>query len=175
MLAGRWALVLGVGLAGCFAASGRASEPKRHSHQGRAQGFAAVVDENPLELARRVDVLGDRAVLNALALDANAPERLAAIRAAAWMRAPEWALEPLVVMLRGRDAEVATAAARALQRIASRIDADTLAMREVMPSDLAPVRAQLAMALGDALLAPDLALVAALIDQHLKHLGVPSG
>ena len=54
------------------------------------------------------------------------------------------------------------------------LDADMLALREVDPSTLAPVRRTL-VALADATARPDLRAAAALADAILEALGAPAG
>lgn len=105
--------------------------------------LVAVADADPLELARVVERLGDDAVLARLADDQPVVTRLAAIRGTPWMRSPEAALSRLVELAGGRDSYLAPAAARAMLAITDVLTADDLALREVSPADLAPVRERL--------------------------------
>lgn len=102
--------------------------------------LSAVSDADPMELARVVDRLGDDAVLARLG-DAQPLEvRLAAIRAARYLREPELALEPLARIASGRDPRLAPAAMRSALTIASALDLDALSQREVEPSSLSSAR-----------------------------------
>lgn len=136
-------------------------------------GLATVADADPLELARVASRLGDEAVLGSL--DARRPvaERLAAVRAAAWLRAPERALPALVDLLAGRDSELAPAAALSVVRVANALDADALARREVLVAELAPVRARLAAMANAATLRADLRALAGEAGAALGAAGVP--
>lgn len=90
----------------------------------------AVGSADPLELARVVDALGDDAIVGRLSDASTTPVRLAAVRACAWLHAPELALSGLVLLAGGRDPDLAPAAALALLRIAESLDRAALDARE---------------------------------------------
>jgi hypothetical protein len=92
--------------------------------------LSTVPGADPLELARAVARLGDDALLGRLSEESEAAARLSAIRATPWMRAPELALTPLAEIARGRDPDLAPAAAMAALRIAQRLESDDLVARE---------------------------------------------
>jgi hypothetical protein len=98
----------------------------------------AVVDADPLELSRVVARLGDDAVLARLAADAPPDVCLAALRATPWLSAPEDALALLADHARGRDPDLAPAAALSALRVTDRLSADALTRRE---ADAAVIRA----------------------------------
>jgi hypothetical protein len=100
--------------------------------------LVAVVDADPLELARVAQRFGDLAIANLLAPATETAVRLAAVRASPWLRAPERALAALAEIASGRDSELAPAAARAAQQIAQRLDAAALARRECLTVELTP-------------------------------------
>lgn len=112
-----------------------------------ADPLALVVSADPLDLARMVDRLGDDAVrarLGEVGAAANTLDPaivMAAVRASAWLHAPEEALVRLVEIAAGRDPELAPAAMLAVIRIAERLERSELDAREA--SD-APVREALA-------------------------------
>jgi hypothetical protein len=93
--------------------------------------LSAVPGADPLELARAVAQVGDAALLGRLSEESGTASRLTAVRATPWMRAPERALAPLSEIARGRDPDLAPAAALAALQIAERLDADDLVAREV--------------------------------------------
>ncbi len=128
---------------------------------------------DPLALARVVDELGDDVVLLRLSPKQSVEVRLASLRAAPWMREPELALETLADILRTRDSVLAPAAARAVFRIAARLDARALAVREVMPAELTTARAALTRAAGDDSLRADIRLYAGQAADALAACGVP--
>lgn len=132
-----------------------------------------VADADPLELARVASRLDDQTVLRSLDPQAPVAERLAAVRAAVWLRAPECALGPLVELLAGRDSELAPAAAASLVRVANTLDAGALARREVLVGDLAPVRARLAAIAQDGTRRADLRALAGEAAAALGAAGVP--
>jgi hypothetical protein len=135
--------------------------------------LAAVRDADPLELARIGARLGDGTVVRAIASGGAVAERLAVVRVAPWLLAPESALPSLVTLLASRDSELAPAAARSVARIVAALDADTLGRREVMSADLAPVRAALRAAANDASLRADVRVLAGEAAAGLDAAGVP--
>ncbi len=143
------------------------------SDDQQASPLVAVVDADPLELARVVARVGDPPVRASLAAGRPSAERLAAVRGASWLRAPELALPELVAMLEGRDSELAPAAARAVVQIAMRLDVDELARREVLPETLAAVRARLLAAAERGALRADIRAMAAEAAARLAAAGVP--
>lgn len=94
------------------------------------EALLAVHSADPLELARVVDRIGDDAVLQRLGAETPLPVRLAAVRASAWLHAPELALPALAELASGRDPDLAPAAARAVLRIAEALDRAALDARE---------------------------------------------
>ncbi len=93
--------------------------------------LSEVTSTDPLELARAVSRMGDTAVLQQLGAEVDVGARLSAIRATPWLHAPEEALAPLADLARGRDPDLAPAAALSALTIARRLDADDLSAREV--------------------------------------------
>lgn len=140
---------------------------------GPGARLTAVADADPIELARVAGALGDSAVLAAMSEGRPGAERLAAVRAAPWLDAPELALDLLVRLLVGRDSELAPSAARAVARIAAALDADTLARREVLPESLSAVRAKLTEAVERETLRADIRVLAAEAAFQLSAAGVP--
>ncbi len=134
--------------------------------------LVAVVDADPLELARVVRKLGDEAVSQRLDPGQSVEIRLAAIRSTPWMREPELALNALVRELSGRDPDLAPAAARAAARIAGSLDAESLLRREVDAQGLCPVRTGLVAAGENELLRPDIRLHASRAAEMLAGAGV---
>jgi len=108
-----------------------------------APPLVAISDADPLSLAAAVWRMGDEGVLADLRPGVSVVRRLAAIRAARWMRAPEDALSPLIALVRERDPELSRAAAHALAVIARELHMDALARREVVLGDLKQARAAL--------------------------------
>ena len=116
------------------------SEARGHE-AGKA--LIAVVDADPLELARVVQRFGDGAILQLLAPATAFVTRLAAVRASPWLLAPERALGALSELAGGRDPDLAPAAARAALEIAQQLDPASLARRECAPVELRDVLARL--------------------------------
>ncbi|MBX7197351.1 MAG: hypothetical protein K1X94_35195 [Sandaracinaceae bacterium] len=108
--------------------------------------LALVVSADPLELARVVDRLGDDAVLARLGapgLDTATLDPavvMAALRASAWLHAPEEALPRLVEIAAGHDPDLAPSAMLAIVRIAERLTRPDLDAREGSDE---PIRAAL--------------------------------
>jgi hypothetical protein len=140
---------------------------------GAAELVAALADGDPLVLAAWVQHAGDAAVLARLTPATEASIRLGAVRASVFLRDPEQALLPLAKLLSERDPEVAEAAARRVRQIAQALALQGLARREILPSELAPARAQLHAAAAETRLRPDLRRLLAEADQLLGSLGVP--
>lgn len=127
-----------------------------------------------MELGLVVDRIGDDAVLASLggeeiALDA----RLAAVRAAPRMQAPERALEGLARIASGRDPDLAPAAALSMLEIARALDPRDLDAREVMREELAPARAAAARLAEDESARGDLRRAAGIVVELLGALGAP--
>jgi hypothetical protein len=157
----RLALVIGLLLA-----SGAAA-------QAPADPLAAVADADPAELARVAERIGDREVLDRLGAGRPAVVRLAAIRTTPWLRAPEAALPSLARIAGGRDSILAPAAALYAMRIATSLDTDAVAAREVLPSDLDGARTDLEALAADSTARPDLRRAAALAADALRALFGP--
>jgi hypothetical protein len=138
-----------------------------------ADRLVAVADADPLELARVVRDLGDDAVLQRLAPGQPVETRLAAIRAAPWMREPELALDVLARELSGRDPDLAPAAARSAARIAGSLDAAALLRRERDAGELKGVRELLAAVGKNQRLRQDIRQYALQAAQMLAAAGVP--
>lgn len=100
----------------------------------------AVLDADPLELARVTRLLGDAEITKRLGTGQSTEVRLAAARAARFMRQPEVALMALSELAGERDGVLAQAAVRAVLIIVRELDVDVLSRREVDPQSLAPVR-----------------------------------
>jgi hypothetical protein len=139
-----------------------------------AAALTAVDGGDPLELARVAARLGDDAVLALLAPEQPARVRIAAVRAAPWLREPERALAQIAAWVSGRDSELAPAAARAALRIARALDADALARREVAPAALTSALAALLHAAELAHVRQDLQRMAAAAAAQLVAAGVPA-
>jgi hypothetical protein len=144
-----------------FAWSGAAQAP---------DPFAALHSQDPLELARVVDRLGDRAVLERLDDETAFTARLSAIRAARFMRAPERALEPLAEIAKGRDPVLAPAAAIAVHRIARSLRADEIVARESDPEIVDRTLVHLDALASDPLARADLVRLAELSRDALRAL-----
>lgn len=136
--------------------------------------FLAATTSDPLELARVVDRAGDDAVLARLVTGTPAAAQLAAVRAAPGMRGPERALEALATIARGRDPDLAPAAARAMLEIARALDPQALDAREVMREELSPARAAIAELALDETARADLRRVAEIVLAVLDAAGVPA-
>jgi len=132
-----------------------------------------VADADPLELSRRVMQHGDDAVVARLSEDQPVVVQLAAVRASRFMRAPEAALPRLAQIARGRDPDLAPAAALACHRIARDLDTPALARREARRTALAPARADLEALAGDETARADLRRLAAFAADALAALDVP--
>lgn len=132
----------------------------------------AAADRGPLELARVVDERGDGWVMAGLEPTRSVATRLAAVRAAPWMRAPEQALPALAGLAGGRDVVLAEAAASSLRNIAERLDAITLARREVRPAALAGASKALSAVVEDASARADVRVSAGLVVGVLGQAGV---
>jgi hypothetical protein len=113
----------------------------RRDEAGKA--LIAIVDADPLELARVVQRFGDAAILRLLAPTTAFVTRLAAVRASPWLLAPERALGALSELAAGRDPDLAPAAARAALEIAQQLDPASLARRECAPIELRDALARL--------------------------------
>lgn len=123
----------------------------------------AVVDLDPMTLARAVDRGGDDVVLDGLA---NEPS-VSAIHAAPFMTAPELALPRLVEVASGRDPWLAPEAMRAVVRIAERPLRQEMTRREADPSQLDSVVESLEALEADEAARADLRVGAALARQQL--------
>jgi hypothetical protein len=136
-----------------------------------ARGLRAIADADPMRLARLCDRVGDSALLAALSPATPADVRLQAVRATPWLREPHAALPPLLVLVGGRDPALAPAAARAVLRIARRLDTRSLRAMEVDPDVLSPVAADLRALSTRAHLRPDLRLMAVEAEAELVGVG----
>lgn len=128
-----------VAVVGCLMASG----PVRGQAKTPLDPLVAVLDADPLELARLTRLLGDAELIARLGGSQPIEVRLAATRAARFMRQPELALTPLTTLAAERDGVLAQAATRALLAIVRELDRDVLSRHEVDPQSLVPVREQL--------------------------------
>ncbi len=124
------ALVVGVAL------ETSAQTPPPTARVIQVDPLVAVVDADPLELARVAARLGDGAVLQRMDTKQSIELRLAAIRAAPFMRAPEAALPVLARCIAQRDMVLAQDAARSLHAIVRQLDVDALRRHEVLRADL---------------------------------------
>jgi hypothetical protein len=118
--------------------------------------------------------VGDDAVLALLAPEHGVAVRLAAVRAAPWLREPERALAAIAELAGGRDSELAPAAARAALRIARALDAEALARREVPPAALSGALAGLLRVAQAEHVRADLQRMAAAAAAQLSAAGVPA-
>lgn len=134
-----------------------------------------IASGDPLELGRFVEKHGDRYVLLRLHADYPADTRLAAVRAAPWLDAPERALVPLAHIAAGRDPELAPAAAWSAYRIATSLTPIALQQREVLWSNIAPARPLLLHLAADRTARADIRRVAAFAADALAHLDPSRG
>jgi hypothetical protein len=139
----------------------RAAPPEPAHSSVAADALEAIRDADPIELSRVVMRIGDRPVLALLAEGQPGPARLAGIRAARWLVAPEQALPVLAELTAGRDSLLAPAAALATMRIARALDADSLSRREADPAELAIALSTLRLALRTPHVRADLRMMAA--------------
>lgn len=129
--------------------------------------LAAGVD--PLDLTRAAMRVGDRGVLSRLRADA--PDvRLAAVRATAFMHAPEDALAQLAAIVRGRDPDLAPAAAAASLEIARSLTLIDLGHREVMPASLSQAATTYTQVAQDASVRADIRAAARAVAVSLRAL-----
>jgi hypothetical protein len=135
------------------------ADPRRSI--GAGNELMKVRDADPIELERAVLRFGDVAVLALLADGQAGPVRLAAIRAARWLVAPEHALPVLAELVVGRDSVLAPAAALASMRIARELDPDALSRREADPQQLALALRTLRRGLRTPQVRADLRMIAA--------------
>ncbi|MGD8860525.1 MAG: hypothetical protein PVI30_10985 [Myxococcales bacterium] len=135
------------------------------------RALRAIVDADPLRLARVCDRVGDGALLAALSPGTPTDARLQAVRATPWLREPHAALPPLLTLMGGRDPVLAPAAARSVLRIARRLDARGLRAMEVDPDALSPVAADLRALSERAHVRPDLRLMAVEAEAELVGVG----
>jgi hypothetical protein len=117
-------------------AADSSSSPIRGDSASAAKALLAIVDADPLALARVAQRFGDLAIVALLEPATDTMVRLAAVRTSPWLRAPERALARLAEIASGRDSELAPAAARAAQQISQQLDAEVLARRECLASEL---------------------------------------
>lgn len=122
-----------------------ATAPKPLCAQAKAalDPLVAIFDADPLELARVTRLLGDAEIIKRVGGGQPTEVRLAAARAARFMRQPELALLPLTTLAAERDGVLAQAATRAVLAIVRELDRDALSRREGDPQSLVPVREQL--------------------------------
>ncbi len=120
-------LLLLLSVSGVGSGTGQESDRLREAHA------------DPMELARAVRALGDDAVLVRVA-DGSVGERVAALRATAYLESPERALSALAELAGSDDADLAPVAALAAWRIARALDPRALDDRESDPSELLPAR-----------------------------------
>ena len=110
-----------------------------------------------LGLARTAEELGDAALAARLLGPGSSVDKLLAVRASRYARAPEALLVPLAGLACGRDPQLAPEASFALLRIAEQLRPSELAVRESLRSDLQ--RAREALACAEAVPAPRADLV----------------
>jgi hypothetical protein len=170
-----WRLALGAGLLGLLDphAPVALAEAEPSTPPNAAAALLAVADADPLELARVVQRYGDAAVLALLASDQQPSARLSAVRASPWLSEPERALPLLASLFALRDSDLAPAAARAALEISKALDYDTLARREVLPSELSAVLVELRRAAQQSWVRVDLRLMAGVAATQLEAAGVP--
>ncbi|MDQ3034673.1 MAG: hypothetical protein M3Y87_19845, partial [Myxococcota bacterium] len=90
------------------------------------------------------------------------------------LHAPERALEALAAIARGRDPDLAPAAALSMLEIARTLDPQALDAREVMREELSPAHAAIAQLAGDDTARADLRRVAYIVLAALDAAGVPT-
>jgi hypothetical protein len=139
----------------------RAAPPDPGRSSAAPAALEQIRDADPIELARAVLRLGDVAVLALLSDGQSGPARLAGIRAARWLVAPEHALPALAELVASRDSLLAPAAALACMRIARELDVDALSRREADPTELALVLSTLRRALRTPQVRADLRMMTA--------------
>jgi hypothetical protein len=146
--------------------------PRLHADES-AEAVSPMVKaaDDPLALARLVERWGDLRVLERVGDESAAvQERLGAIRATRWLRAPEHALAPLVALAAGRDPHLAPAAAEAAHTIAVALEPAALARREVAWSELTPVEERLRALSSDGTARSDVRYVAGFAADALARL-----
>lgn len=114
------------------------------SAQSRAPAdpLGTFLDADPLDIERAVARAGDALVLSRLARG-SVPQKLAAVRAAPFLAAPEAAVGALATLAAGSDPDLAPEAARAVLTIARALTLESLARREAELSTLVEARAAL--------------------------------
>lgn len=141
--------------------------------------FVFVYTSDPMDFALLVDRVGDAPVLERLAEPAeDAPRpvavRLAAVRASAWLRAPEAALGTLATLAAGRDPDLAPAAMLALVRISETLSRADLDAREADDAAVQAALEPLASLANDATARADLRQAAARVRIMLAALVEPA-
>ena len=113
----------------------------RSQSSDASEALLAVHNSDPLDYALVVDRVGDQAVLALMSTEevntVDMAGRLAAVRASAWLHAPEAALPLLAQIAEGTDPDLAPTAMHAALRIGERLTRQDLDMRE---ADETPLR-----------------------------------
>lgn len=145
--------------------------PGRADGPARPAGLEAGASLDPLDLFRAARSAGDAELQRLLeADDADPRQRRLAVEAAPYAVAPIELLAPLSRLAAGRDPELAPAAARVSIVLAEQLGPSELARHEVLPAELAPVRATFRRLSRDRDAREDLRSAGARLDGMLRSL-----
>lgn len=139
-----------------------------------SDALRSVADADELQLSRIAARLGDGAVIAAISDSRDPLAQLAAIRAAPFLTDKEQTLLPLAALAASRDPELAPLAAWKVLRVAQALVREGLALREIVPRELAPARAALVALAADQTARSDIRLAAAQAASLLGSVGVPA-
>lgn len=134
----------------------------------------AAADADELQLSRIAARVGDDAVIATISDSRDPLAQLAAIRAAPFLTDKDQTLMPLATLAASRDPELAPLAAWKALRVAQALVREGLALREVVPRELAPARAALSALAADETARSDIRLAAGQAVSLLGSLGVPA-
>ena len=140
MTAGRWHVT---GIALLLTAPGHVvADPVQPVSAEAATQLRAAVNADELDVAALAARLGDDPVLTSLT-EGDTALRLAALRTTPYLVNKELALLPLVSLARGRDPDLAPAAARRVLAIAQALALEETSVRELPRADLENLRRDL--------------------------------
>jgi hypothetical protein len=139
-----------------------------------SDALRGAADADEVQLSRIAARVGDDGVLSALSVTSDALAQLAAIRATPYLTDKEQSLLPLATIAASRDPELAPLAAWKVLRVTQALVREGLALREVVPSSLAPARAALIALAADETARSDIRSCAGQAAHLLGTLGVPA-